>query len=68
MAINELSKRLRDDILATDGGVEGFNIGINIGAVAGHPQTQQAGSAGAEIMVSVGHPIRPEGRAKVVGV
>lgn len=35
MAINELSGRLRDDILASDGGVEGFNIGVNIGAVAG---------------------------------
>ena len=35
MDINELSGRLGDDILASGSGVEGFNIGVNIGAVAG---------------------------------
>lgn len=35
MAVNELSKSLRDGVLATDSEVEGFNVGVNIGAVAG---------------------------------
>jgi ATP adenylyltransferase len=34
-AVDELLRELHDDILGGDGTVEGFNIGINIGAVAG---------------------------------
>jgi ATP adenylyltransferase len=34
-AIDELVVQMRSEILATDSTVEGFNIGINIGAVAG---------------------------------
>ncbi|MGO9681016.1 MAG: HIT family protein [Beijerinckiaceae bacterium] len=34
-AIERLLSRLRDEIIARDASVEGFNIGVNIGEVAG---------------------------------
>lgn len=35
VAIDELLRRLRDDIRAEDGSVDGFNIGVNVGTTAG---------------------------------
>jgi diadenosine tetraphosphate (Ap4A) HIT family hydrolase len=34
-AVEELVRRLRDEIVATDPAVQGFNIGINVGEAAG---------------------------------